>query len=241
MASSFVALILFFAAYSVALKVSAVRIGTGSPHIEMTTCTNMSSKVIGFLGCGKISSALVRGYATTSGAERPHRIIISPRNREKSQKLKEDFPDLVEVAKSNEDVVSSADIVFIGLLPGTAREILPQMPFTNNQQVISMMAAVDYVELLDLLKLDGSKVVRTVPLPSSAKRTGPILVHPTNPDINSILSLVGKPVVCNEESEMKPLVSLTGHISPFYEIMRETQDWAVANGQCARTITIHKH
>ena len=30
---------------------------------------------------------------------------------------------------------------------------------------------------------------------------------------------------------MKPLVSLTGHISSFFELMRMTQDWAVKNGE----------
>ena len=32
-------------------------------------------------------------------------------------------------------------------------------------------------------------------------------------------------------AEMKPLVSLTGHISSFFELMRLTQDWAVTNGE----------
>ena len=30
---------------------------------------------------------------------------------------------------------------------------------------------------------------------------------------------------------MKPLVSLTGHISSFFELLRVTQDWAVKNGE----------
>jgi hypothetical protein len=36
--------------------------------------------------------------------------------------------------------------------------------------------------------------------------------------------------VCQTEDEMTPLVSLTGHISSFFELMRVTQDWAVNNG-----------
>lgn len=67
----------------------------------------------------------------------------------------------------------SADIVFIGLLPGPAREILPNMPFRKDQIVISMMAAVDIAEVISLVaKVDGSRVTRTVPLPSNSQRTG---------------------------------------------------------------------
>jgi pyrroline-5-carboxylate reductase len=29
---------------------------------------------------------------------------------------------------------------------------------------------------------------------------------------------------------MKPLVAITGHISPFFEMLKVTQDWAVQNG-----------
>jgi pyrroline-5-carboxylate reductase len=74
---------------------------------------------------------------------------------------------------SNEEVVRSADIVFVGLLPGPAREVLPNMPFNSKHIVISMMAAVDINELVSLVgKVDESRIVRTVPLPSNSQRTG---------------------------------------------------------------------
>ena len=75
--------------------------------------------------------------------------------------------------RTNEDVVLSSEIIFVGLLPGPAREILPNMPFKKDQIVISMMAAVDIAELMSLVaKVDGSRVTRTVPLPSNSQRTG---------------------------------------------------------------------
>jgi hypothetical protein len=70
-------------------------------------------------------------------------------------------------------VVLSSEVIFIGLLPGPAREILPNMPFKKDQIVISMMAAVDIAELKSLVaKVDGNRVTRTVPLPSNSQRTG---------------------------------------------------------------------
>ena len=59
----------------------------------------------------------------------------------------------------------------------------------------------------------SGKVVRTVPLPSAAKRSGPILMYPPNPIIQGILSPVGTPIVCQTEAEMKPLISITGDLN----------------------------
>lgn len=190
---------------------------------------DLSNAVIGFIGCGKISSAVARGYAT-SGPLRPRSIIISPRNEDKAAILHAAHPDIIEIASSNEDVVLRSNIVFIGLLPAAAAEILPKLVFTEEQMVISMMAAVNYA---DVLSMTGTAMVRTariVPLPSAAKRSGPILCFPPNAQLAEIVSVVGTPVICSAESEMKPLVSITGHISAFYELMSVAETWAVSNG-----------
>jgi len=46
----------------------------------------------------------------------------------------------------------------------------------------------------------------------------------------SVLEIVGTPVSCQDESEMKPLVCLTGHISSLYELMRTSETFMTANG-----------
>ena len=93
-----------------------------------------------------------------------------------------------------------------------------------------MMAAVNYSDVLSMTGTAMIKTVRIVPLPSAARHSGPILLYPPNADAASIMSFVGTPVSCNDEAEMKPLVSITGHISAFYEIMSVAQTWAVQNG-----------
>jgi pyrroline-5-carboxylate reductase len=192
--------------------------------------TDLSNTCLGFVGCGKISSALCRGYAGASGAQRPKKILVSARSEEKSAALKAAYPDLVTVLESNEEIVAQADVVFIGLLPGVAREILPTLPFTASKLVVSMMAAVDFQETVQLTRMPTERIVRTVPLPSAANRSGPVLVHPPNPTIEAILSIVSTPVVCTLESHMKPMVAVTGHISSFYELMKTSQDFIVENG-----------
>jgi pyrroline-5-carboxylate reductase len=202
-------------------------------HSRTSAATPLEQLTVGFLGVGKIGSAVARGYCCQqppagSVVSRPRRVVVSPRSVDRAQKLLADHPDLVEVAESNAAVVAAADVVFVGLLPATARAELPTLPFRPDQLVISMMAAVDLEEVLALVRLPRARVVRTVPLPSNARRSGPILVHPAgNDEAEALLRVVGCPVVCATEAEMKPLVSLTGHISSFFELQRQTQAWAV--------------
>lgn len=89
--------------------------------------------------------------------------------------------NIVYFSSSNEELVSSVDVVFIGLLPGPARDILPHLPFRKDQILISMMAAVDFGELVRLTyKVDARNIARTVPLPSNSQRTGTVYVIPFN-------------------------------------------------------------
>jgi pyrroline-5-carboxylate reductase len=190
-------------------------------------CSNI---VIGFLGCGKISNAVARGYIGAPGLQRPKKIIVSPRNAEKASALKAEFPDMVEIAGSNEAVVEGSTVVFIGLVPEVAREVLPNMPFTAEHHLISMMAAVNYDEVVSLTRVDPSRLIKTVPLPGAARRSGPILSFPPNAYSEAVLNIVGTAVPCTEEKDMKPLISITGHISPFFELMNVTQQWVVEQG-----------
>lgn len=191
---------------------------------------DLSNIVIGFLGCGKISNAVARGYIGASGVGRPKKVIVSPRNAEKAAALKSEFPDMVEIGATNEAVVERSDIVFIGLVPEVARAVLPNMPFTSQHHIISMMAAVNYDEVVSLTRIDPSHLVKTVPLPGAARRSGPILSFPPNTYCEDVLSVVGTPVPCTAEKDMKPLITVTGHISPFFELMNVTQQWVVAQG-----------
>lgn len=191
---------------------------------------DLSNTCIGFLGCGKISSAVCRGYASAPGLGRPKKILVSKRSEDKSAALKAQFPDLVTVLDSNADLVAQSDIVFIGLLPGIAREILPTLPFDDSKLLISMMAAVDYEESKVLTRVSAHRLVRTVPLPSAAYRTGPVLMYPPNDEAAAVLSIVSTPAVCTAEDQMKPMISITGHISAFFELMNTSHGFLTDQG-----------
>jgi pyrroline-5-carboxylate reductase len=196
---------------------------------------DLSQQVVGIIGVGKIGSCVCRGYLSSTCARsfesKPKRILLSQRSKDKVDLLLAEHPTDVEMVADLQELVQRADIIFIGLLPSVAREILPTLPFNDEKHfVISMMAAVDMDEVIKLTRLNPNNVVRTVPLPSVQRRSGPILLHPKNEKAEGILRLIGTPVGCANEAEMKPMVSMTGHISSFYELMRVTQDWCIKEG-----------
>jgi pyrroline-5-carboxylate reductase len=200
-----------------------------SPDLSKANISmDLSQLTLGFVGTGKIGSAVARGFARCSPAPR---IVVSPRSADKAAALLAEFPGIVTIALDNAEVVEKADVIFWGLLPGVAREELPALPFRPEHLIISMMAAIDYAETTSLAGVvPAANVVRTVPLPSAAKRSGPILMYPPHPRAKELLSFVGTCCECRMEDEMKPMISLTGHISAFYELERVSHQFMIANG-----------
>jgi len=168
----------------------------------------MAEISLGLLGTGKIGSAVMHGYCTPNGTSQwqPKHVYISPRGAEKARALHAKFPQQVTIATTNQGVIDNANVVFIGLLPDIAREELPKLHFPAHVTVVSMMATIPYQELLSLVKLPSEMVVRTIPLPSSSKRSGPILAYPQNDVVYELLAHIGTPVMVQDESQVTTLV-----------------------------------
>lgn len=164
-----------------------------------------ATTTIGLLGTGKIGSAVFTGFCSEGGWQ-PQHAYVSARTRAKAEALVAAFPGRVTIGASNQEIVDQSDVIFVGLLPDIARQELPKLHFAAGKRVVSMMATIPYDELLALVQLPREQVVRTVPLPATAKRSGPILAYPPNEGIRDLLSQVGVPVMVETESEITTLV-----------------------------------
>ena len=76
---------------------------------------------LGFIGTGNIVSDVVAGICKSKISFK--KIIISPRNKDKAQKLKRTFKKVI-IAKNNQDVIDNSDWVVLGLLPQVGEKIL---------------------------------------------------------------------------------------------------------------------
>jgi pyrroline-5-carboxylate reductase len=181
--------------------------------------------ILGFIGTGKITTALAEGFSTCHGP--PEKIIISPRNAQRANDLAQKF-DLVQIGQNNQDVVDQSDVVFLALRPETAREALSPLIFKKTHIIISLIPTMPLGQIAAFVN-PAHQICRAVPLPSVARQDGPILLFQGNEPSEQILSLVGKPVKVSEEDQLHVLWAMNGMISPVFEMMAVLRDWAVLN------------
>ena len=181
---------------------------------------------IGFIGTGKIASALVEGICT-SGAD-GFEIYLSPRNRQRSESLAGKFSQ-VTGCSTNQEVIESADIVFIALRPDICRDAIGELKFAGHHKVVSLIPYLRYSDLLQLIK-PASCVSRAIPLPTVIYHDCPIPVYRPDNQIMEIFSKIGKPFEVGNEDHLHALWTLTGLITPFYDMLSELSNWSVSKG-----------
>lgn len=158
---------------------------------------------------------------------------MSPRNQQRAAELAARFPDLVRVAPDNQAVLDASDVVFIGLLPAAAEEVsvprvavrapsprarmrsrsphppsaaaqtLPTLAFKPEHTVVSMMATKAHADIVRLTRMPGDRVTISVPLPTTQRRKGPVLMFPNHDLPRALYAAIGTPVPLHEEREVR--------------------------------------
>ncbi len=78
-------------------------------------------------------------------------------------------------------------------------------------------------------------VTRAVPTPTVIQHTGPILLFHSNDTVTQLFRHLGQPLQVTDEQELHVLWTLTGLITPFYDLLHELSSWTIANGVDAAT------
>ncbi len=181
---------------------------------------------IGFVGTGRIASALVTGLC--SAGLSPRSILISPRNAEVAARLTDRFPQ-VSVAPDNQSVLDGSDWVVLSLRPPMAEDVVSGLLFRAEHRVISVMAMVP-LAALQRLAAPARSFVRALTLPSVAGRSGPVLVCPGNEEFAAFLGALGTPVTVPDERQFEVLWAMTAMIAPYYALVQRSATWAEGHG-----------
>ncbi len=181
---------------------------------------------IGFIGVGKITSSLVQAYCTANidGLA----IFLSPRNAENANALTAKFSQ-VQKMESNQAVLDASDIVFMALRPGDARSVIKELVFNKQHLVVSVIPFLRYPELKELTR-PAAHACRAIPLPSVVNHNCPIPVFNSNKDTKALFSHIGQPLRMSTEDELHSIWTLTGFITPFYDMMDTLSQWAIDHG-----------
>ena len=178
---------------------------------------------LGFIGTGNISSDVITGICNSKISFK--RIVVSPRNKQKAQKLKKKFKR-VSIAKSNQDVIDKSDWVFLGVLPKVGEKIIPKLNFKTNQTIVSFISTINYAQLKKIVK-KKAKIVRAIPMPPISLGKGPVPIFPPDKKVKIFFDKIGTTIEIKSEKLSKNFWAISGSMASFYELLKVLSDWLV--------------
>ena len=181
---------------------------------------------IGFIGTGKISSAVITGICNSKISYK--KIIISQRNRSIALSLKRKFKKVI-IAKNNQEIVNSCNWVFLSVTPIVGLKIIKDLKFKSNQTIISFISTITLPQLKKLIKVKA-KIIRAIPLPPISIKKGPVPICPPNKKVKDFFNKIGTTIEIKNERSSISFWSTSGMMAPYYELLRVMTNWLVKRG-----------
>jgi pyrroline-5-carboxylate reductase len=168
--------------------------------------------VIGFIGTGTISAAVIEGLQSLPDAPD---IVVSPRSESLSRALAARFPK-VRRAQSNAEV-ARAEIVFLGMRPMHLDDAMAGIAFHSGQIVASMVAGLGLDDIRR--RWPAATACRFIPLPGIARGIGPMATYPALPEIVALFGSLGDLFVVDDERKLH-FGGLNAFMSSYFELQR---------------------
>jgi len=181
---------------------------------------------VGFIGIGKIASAVVEGLCTSKAAGLE--IFLSPRNETTSACLAGKYPAVRRMAE-NQEVLDKSETVIIAVRPAVAVEILKTLSFQTRHTVVSLIPLLKYDDLSAAVQ-PAAGICRAIPLPAVTEHNCPIPLFRAPKAVVDLFSLIGQPLPVADEQQLHAIWTLTGLITPFYDLLGELSAWTIDHG-----------
>ena len=178
---------------------------------------------LGFIGTGNIASDVVSGISKSKISYT--KIILSPRNKKKTQYLKKKFKKIY-IAKNNQEVIDASDWIFIGVLPKVGEKILSNLNFKQKQTVISFMSTTNYSKLKKLIK-KKIVIIKAIPMPPIRLGKGPVAIFPPNKKVRNFFNKIGTTIEIKNEKLSKNFWAISGTMASFYELLNVLSKWLI--------------
>ncbi|WP_446831471.1 pyrroline-5-carboxylate reductase [Candidatus Foliamicus sp.] len=181
---------------------------------------------LGFIGTGAIAEAVVTGLCEAGAPGLS--ILVSPRNRERSQRLSERYA-AVEVAADNQQVVDRTELVFLAVRPQVAEAVLAALAFRPEQRVASFIATLDSADIRRHTQ-PAQLVARIAPVPPVARRKGPIAMCPPDNQLAKLFDPIGTLLQVSDETQLDAFFSVSALMAPYFELLQAVSAWLRAQG-----------
>ncbi len=181
----------------------------------------MTNKKIGFIGAGKMASAIIKGLIK-SGFSRCEDITATQAEidqlEEKSKALG------IEVIADNKILAQESDIIFIAVKPNQALDVLNEIsPYITPEKLVVSIAAGIRLEKLESNLPSSTRVIRVMPntpMLVNEGMSGMIGGKETTKDdldyIYNLLSTIGKCIIVDNETQMDIVTAISGSGPAFY-------------------------
>ena len=176
---------------------------------------------IGFVGAGKMASAIIKGLIRT-GFAKPEELIATQAEtdllKEKSQILG------IKVIADNKVMAQNADTIFIATKPNQVTDVLNEIkPFVDSDKLVVSIAAGVTTEKLEAGLPQGTRVIRVMPnTPALVGEGMSGMVGGKNAKkedldyIQKLLSTIGKCIVVDNEAQIDIVTAILGSGPAFY-------------------------
>jgi len=181
---------------------------------------------LGFIGIGKIAEAVIEGWCSSDRKDLS--IFLSPRNEMNARRLADKYPNVLRMG-TNQEVLDQSDTVCIALRPAVAKEVLSGLRFDKRHTVVSFIPLLRYADLAAAV-LPAIKITRAIPLPTVVHHNCPIPLYRSDEQVTELFSAIGQPLQVDEEEQLHAIWTLTGLITPFYELLGGLSDWTIRHG-----------
>lgn len=174
-------------------------------------------KKIGFIGCGKMAGAIIKGILSSEG---DYSVIGSEISEEFAKASAQRLG--IKVITDNKELAKISDIIFIAVKPNQAIGVLEEIKefITSEKLVVSICAGVTLTKIQNIL--ENAKVIRIMPNTPALVKLGMFGVcggkNASSEDINfieNLLSGIGKCITV-EERQMDIVTAISGSGPAFF-------------------------
>ena len=187
---------------------------------------------LGVLGVGHLMYHVVPGLMR---AEIAPEICLSPRNAERAQRLAARYG--LHIASSNEELVESCDIVIVALRPFQVEEAIKQLPWREDQLIISFAATIGSNVYNPLV--NGARVALAMPVVAAEFGESPTCLFPGFDEARELLEPCGPVIVLEREEDFAAASAYGAYYGWVQKLISEGTDWLAAHGlsqEIARTL-----
>jgi pyrroline-5-carboxylate reductase len=181
---------------------------------------------LGVLGVGDLTEKMLRGLHR---ANSDLTIVLSPRNRERAERLATEFG--YAMLPSNQAVVDASDVVLVGVRPADFEALAGEVTLKPGQPLISVMAG---VQVSELRRHFGEREYGRAMLSGAAEiNRSTVALFPVESIAVRLLSPLGNAVPFKTEREFE-LGTVGACINGWlYFLIHELQAWFIDNGMSA--------